>query len=134
MWGKEKLTTAEGHAIMNVCMAATYDPDPRAPLRFRLPFNLETGELIEARWKRGLAHDPVLLVSRYARALRSLRGIYIDCGWRDQYHIHYGTRILSLRLAEAGIAHTYEEFDDNHSDVDYPMDVSPPCLYRALNP
>ena len=22
----------------------------------------------------------------------SLRGIYIDCGWRDQYHIHYGTR------------------------------------------
>ena len=29
VWGKEKLTQAEGHAIMNVCMAATYDPDPR---------------------------------------------------------------------------------------------------------
>ena len=37
--------TAEGHAIMNLCMAATYDPDPKAPLGFRLPFNLETGEL-----------------------------------------------------------------------------------------
>jgi len=23
-----------------------------------------------------------------------LSGIYIDCGWRDQYHIHYGARIL----------------------------------------
>ena len=38
------------------------------------------------------------------------------------------------RLASAGIAHTYEEFDDNHSDVDYRMDVSLPFLYRALKP
>src|SRR5437899_5384614 len=134
MWGKEKLSPAEGHAIMNVCMAATYDPDPTAPLGFRLPFHLETGETIPARWKNWLRHDPIHLVGRYAKALRSLRGIYIDCGWRDQYHIHYGTRILSLRLAEARITHSYEEFDDNHSDVDYRMDVSLPFLYRALQP
>ncbi len=43
-------------------------------------------------------------------------------------------RILSQRLAAAGIAHTYEEFDDNHSDIDYRMDVSLPFLYRALKP
>ena len=43
-----------------------------------------------------------------------------------------GSRILSKRLSEAGIRHTYEEFDDNHSDVDYRMDVSLPFLYRAL--
>jgi hypothetical protein len=66
--------------------------------------------------------------------LATLRGIYVDCGWRDQYHIHYGTRILSQRLTEAGIRHTYEEFDDDHSDVDYRMDVSLPFLYRALKP
>ncbi len=64
----------------------------------------------------------------------ALRGIYIDCGWRDQYQIHYGTRILSKRLAAAGIRHTYEEFDDNHSDIDYRMDTSLPFLYRALKP
>jgi hypothetical protein len=28
----------------------------------------------------------------------------------------------------------YEEFDDDHSDVDYRMDVSLPFLYRALEP
>ena len=28
MWKKHKLTLGEGHALMNVCMAATYDPDP----------------------------------------------------------------------------------------------------------
>jgi len=134
VWGKEKLSSAEGHCIMNVCMAATYDPDPKAPLGFRLPFNLETGELIERRWQRWLDNDPVLLVDKYRANLKSLKGIYIDCGWRDQYHIHYGTRLLSKRLAEAGIAHAYEEFDDNHSDVDYRMDVSLPFLYRALKP
>ena len=42
--------------------------------------------------------------------------------------------ILSKRLASAGIKHTYEEFDDNHSDVDYRMDVSLPFLYKALKP
>jgi S-formylglutathione hydrolase FrmB len=133
-WATEKLSHAEGHAIMNICMAATYDPDPAAPNGFRLPFNLETGELLAARWKRWLAHDPVRMVRRHAAALRTLKGIYIDCGWRDQYHIHYGTRILSLELAKAGIAHTYEEFDDNHSDVDYRMNASLPFLYRALKP
>lgn len=132
VWKREKLTREEGHAIMNVCMAATYDPDSRAPLGFRVPYNLESGERIERRWARWREHDPVNLVAQYRASLKSLRGIYIDCGWRDQYHIHYGTRQLSARLSAAGIRHTYEEFDDDHSDVDYRMDVSLPFLYRAL--
>jgi enterochelin esterase-like enzyme len=134
VWKKEKVSMAEGHCIMNLCMAATYDPDPRAPLGFRVPFNLESGELIEERWRAWRRHDPVNLVAKYRASLKRLRGIYIDCGWRDQYHIHYGSRILSKRLAAAGIRHVYEEFDDNHSDIDYRMDVSLPFLYRALRP
>ncbi len=130
---KEKLAGKEVHALMNLCMAATYDPDPRAPLGFRIPVNAETGEPIEARWRQWRRHDPIHMVSRYRNNLKSLRGIYIDCGWRDQYHIHFGSRILSRRLAEAGIAHRYEEFDDDHSDIDYRMDVSLPFLYRALS-
>jgi hypothetical protein len=132
VWARPKLSMAEGHCIMNLCMAASYDPDPRAPNGFRLPFNLETGEALPERWKRWQAHDPVNLVAKHRANLRSLRGIYIDCGSRDQYHIQYGSRILSKRLARERIAHTYEEFDDNHSDIDYRMDVSLPFLYRAL--
>jgi len=134
MWRKHKLTSEEAHAIMNVCMAATYDPDPRAPLGFRIPFHMDSGEIIADRWQRWLEHDPVLLVRRHARNLRRLRGIYLDCGWRDQYQIHYGCRQLSRALAHEGIAHRYEEFDDTHSDIDYRMDVSLPFLYRALQP
>jgi S-formylglutathione hydrolase FrmB len=129
---REKLSSAEGHAIMNLCMAATYDPDPRAPNGFRVPFNLESGEVIGERWKQWRRHDPVNLVSRFKGNLKTLKGIFIDCGWRDQYHIHYGARMLSSRLSMENIRHVYEEFDDNHSDIDYRMDVSLPFLYRAL--
>ena len=132
VWAKPKISMAEGHAIMNICMAATYDPDPKAPNGFRLPFNLETGEMLEDAWRRWQRHDPIHMVARHAKALKSLRGIYVDCGSRDQYHIHYGTRTLSKRLSEAGIGHRYEEFEDNHSDVDYRMDVSLPFLTKAL--
>ncbi len=132
VWKKQKLSMAEGHCLMNLCMAATYDPDLRAPLGFRVPFNMESGEVIARRWNKWRKHDPINLVTKYRANLKTLRGIYIDCGWRDQYQIHYGTRILSKRLAAAGVRHVYEEFDDTHSDIDYRMDVSLPFLYRAL--
>jgi len=132
VWKKEKLSGDEVHCIMNLCMAATYDPDPRAPNGFRVPYHLDTGELLPGRWREWRKHDPVNLVDKYRKNLKSLRGIFIDCGSRDQYRIHYGTRLLSARLRAAGIKHRYEEFDDNHSDIDYRMDVSLPFLYRAL--
>ena len=134
IWQTSKLTDAEVHALMNLCMAASYDPSPSAPNGFWLPFDLETGKRIEARWRRWLAHDPIHMVQKYKKELKSLKGIYIDCGWRDQYHIHYGCRLLSEQLHRAGITHRYEEFNDNHSGVDYRMDVSLPFLYRALKP
>ena len=132
VWQRERLSGDDVTSLMNVCMAATYDPDPEAPNGFRLPFHLDTGERIEARWRVWQRHDPVRLVRRYADNLRTLRGIYIDCGWNDQYHIHYGNRILSRELERAGVGHTYEEFEGSHSGVDYRMDRSLPFLSRAL--
>jgi S-formylglutathione hydrolase FrmB len=128
----EKLGDGEVHALMNLAMAASYDPDPRAPNGFRVPFNLETGELLPRRWRRWLRHDPVQLAARYAKNLRTLRGIFIDCGWRDQYRIHYGSRLLSLQLARHRVRHVYEEFDGSHSGIDYRMERSLPFLARAL--
>ncbi|MCE2990899.1 MAG: hypothetical protein LW838_12230 [Nitrosomonadaceae bacterium] len=132
IWRKEKLSDGEGHALMIIAMAASYDPDQKAPLGFRLPFNLETGERIDARWKAWLKHDPINLVEKYRANLQSLKGIFIDCGWRDQYGIHFGARILSKRLKQSGIKHVYEEFDDTHSGVDYRIETSLPFLYRAI--
>lgn len=131
-WKKRKVSGRDIHALMGICMAATYDPDPKAPLGFHLPFDPWTCEVDETRWRRWLKHDPVRMVARHVDALKSLRGIYMDCGDRDQYHIQFGSRQLSRELAAHGIRHTYEEFPDDHSGVDYRMDRSLPFLYWAL--
>jgi S-formylglutathione hydrolase FrmB len=132
VWTTEHPREAEAMALMILAMAATYDPDPRAPNGFRVPYDLETGALLPQRWRRWLRHDPVNLVARYARNLRALRGVFIDCGWRDQYRMHYGNRLLSQRLAKHRVPHVYEEFDGTHSGIDHRMDRSLPFLYRAL--
>ena len=132
VWAKAQPGGAEIMALGNLAMAATYDPDPKAPNGFRVPFNLETGERLPQRWRRWLRHDPVELVARYARELRTLRGLFLDCGWRDQYRLHYGSRLLSQRLGGRRVPHVYEEFDGTHSGVDYRMERSLPFLYRAL--
>jgi hypothetical protein len=71
-------------------------------------------------------------VARYAKNLKTLRGIYMDCGWRDQYRLHYGSRILSLELRRHDVEHVYEEFDGTHSSIDHRMDESLPFLSTAL--
>ena len=91
--------------------------------------------MLPARWRAWLkARTRSTWCNATKRSLKTLRGIFIDCGWKDQYHIHYGARILSKRLAQAGIEHEYEEFSDTHSGIDYRMDRSLPFLYRALKP
>jgi S-formylglutathione hydrolase FrmB len=132
VWDKERPDNAETMCLMNLGMAASYDPDPRAPNGFRLPFDLETGELLPARWQRWLAQDPINMVKEHRAALKSLRGLYIDCGWRDQFHIHYGCRQLSRELERQGVPHVYEEFDGTHSGIDYRLERSLPFLTRAL--
>jgi hypothetical protein len=42
-------------------------------------------------------------------------------------------RRFAAKLKAAGIAHIYEEFDDDHSDVDYRMDVFLPLLAKTLS-
>lgn len=122
------------HRLEVLAMAATYDPDPSAPMGVRLPLDPETAEIDPARWAAWVAHDPVVLVGRddCQANLRSLRGLYLDCGSKDQYHLVYGARAFARALRAAGIAHRYEEFDDDHTNVDYRMDVSLPFLYEAL--
>lgn len=121
------------HVLMILCMAATYDPDPAQYLGIRLPVTADSCELIAERWANWLQWDPALMVEQHGDALRQLKGLFIDCGERDQYNLVYGARRLHRRLDALGIAHRYEEFPDDHSSVDYRMDESLPYLVRALN-
>jgi len=121
------------HVLMTLAMAATYDPDPSQPFGVRLPVTHDTCERIEELWANWLAWDPLTLVERHHSALKQLKGLFIDCGDVDQYDLVYGARRLHRRLDALGVPHEYQEFPDDHSGIDYRMDISLPFLVRALN-
>lgn len=128
-----KVRGSDFNALMLLAMAASYDPDPQAPWGVRLPIDPLTCEIIPERWERWLAHDPLSLVER-ADCRASLHGLrlWIDCGSRDQYFMHYPARAFQRKLERLGIEHRWEEFDDDHSDLDYRLDRSLPWLYEAI--
>lgn len=129
---KEKLGNGDVDVLMTLGMAAHYDPDPEAPLGFQLPIEPHTGRLREDRWANWLKWDTVRLVERHADVLRGLKGFYLDCGDRDQYNIHWGTRMIHATLTERRVPHVYHAFEDDHSDVDYRMNTSLPWLSGVL--
>jgi enterochelin esterase family protein len=123
----------EDVAILNVlAMAACYSPDPDGPLGIGLPIDEQTGVVRDEVWSRWLANDPVHIVERYADNLRKLRLIFIDCGSRDEFHLHIGAREMSRRLRKLGIDHIHEEFDDTHMSISYRYDVSLRRISAAL--
>lgn len=119
-------------ALNILAMAACYSPDPAAELGIGLPFDLETGAFRDEVWARWLALDPLRMLADGADALRSLRLLYLDCGTKDEFHLHHGARLFTRELRRLAIAHEYQEFDDGHMNVSYRYDVSLPKLARAL--
>ncbi len=122
------------HDLMTFAMAATYDPDPSEDVfcGIRLPVDLETCEIIEDRWNTWLSWDPVHMATDYIDALKSLKGLWVDCGDIDQYNLLYGARRFTRKLSDAGVDHVYQEFNDTHSSIDYRLDDSLPFLAKAL--
>ncbi|MGE0044349.1 MAG: alpha/beta hydrolase [Hyphomonadaceae bacterium] len=127
-----KLKDKDRMILMDLAMSAFYDPDPTAFRCMRLPMDPRTGELIPERWANWMKHDPVIMLDEKLDEIRKLKGIYMDCGMKDQFRIHFGMRRFAKKLTAAGIAHTYEEYDDDHTDVDYRMDIFIPWLARTL--
>lgn len=128
-----KARDADIHDLMMLAMCASYDPDPASPFGIRLPVEQQTCELIAERWRNWVKWDPLSLVEAHGAGLKRLKALYVDCGDIDQYNLVYGARRLHRALERQEIPHFYEEFPDNHSSVDYRMDVSLPILSQALS-
>ncbi|KAA3639665.1 MAG: enterochelin esterase [Proteobacteria bacterium] len=128
-WRSKKIMGSHIMALMHICLAATYDPQMDG---IRLPFDLHTCELDEQAWSHWLKHDPLHCVDDAVKALSALNGLYMDCGYRDQFYIHYGMRALAQKLEKHKITHIYEEFNGTHSGIDYRLDESLPFLYEKI--
>jgi hypothetical protein len=111
--------------------AACYSADDDGTVR--LPFDLETGRLIDEVWQRWLERDPVRMVPRHADALRSMRGIWLDAGRRDEYFLDLGVAAVSRELEAIGVEHTLELFDGGHLSIGYRYPRSLAFLARALS-
>ena len=98
-------------------MAACYSAEPDGTVT--LPFDTATGRLRDEVWARWLALDPVRMAAGHADQLRSLRGIYLDAGRRDQFWLDLGAAAFSAELDALGIEHLFELFDATHSAIEY---------------
>jgi hypothetical protein len=118
-----------------VAMAMAYSPNPEAGrYKVDLPFDAYSGELKPDVWSRWLAMDPVRMADRHADALRRMRLVYFECGRKDQFNLDIGARMLHRRLESLKVPHEYQEFDDNHSELNYRYVESLGRLARALAP
>ena len=109
--------------IMMLACAAAYSPDATRPRGVALPFDLGTGELDHAVWRRWKACDPIDLVAAHADALRGMKLVYLDAGTRDEHALDLGARILAARLRALGVHFRHEEFDDGHRGTAYRYEV-----------
>jgi S-formylglutathione hydrolase FrmB len=71
-----------------------------------LPFDPETGRLDDAVWARWLEWDPVrmLEVPEFARAMTTMRAIWVGAGTNDDFHLDLGARAFTDGLQSLGVS------------------------------
>jgi S-formylglutathione hydrolase FrmB len=130
------LSKPSDHTLLNdYCMAACYSADADGTVR--MPFDVVTGKRIPEIWDRWLAVDPVYMAQqpKYADALRSMRGIYIDAGKRDEFFLDLGAEAFRQELKKIGVADArlfFELFDATHMAIEYRYPKAMEYLARKM--
>jgi hypothetical protein len=113
--------------------AAAYSPDPAAPGRALLPFDVH-GRLVDEVWAQWLAKDPVRMAPEHAGALRSMKRIYLDAGRSDEFYLDLGAQAFAAELDKLGVEYTLELFDGKHGGLTYRYPGAIRELVLALTP
>jgi S-formylglutathione hydrolase FrmB len=115
--GRPAFSKNTDHTLVDVwAMSAAYSGG-------ELPFDLETGEVIDDVWQRWLAWDPVLMARepRYADALRGMRAIWIDAGRSDEFFLDLGAIAFRREVEAAGVP---EEVGHSGTSWRYPLSLA----------
>jgi len=133
-WADEKPENRKDiETLDKLAMSACYSPNPQMELGIEFPFDLETGTFKPSVWEKWRNWDPIHRVARYRDNLQKLKQIYIDCGSKDEFALHWGARALVKELNKIGVTPHFEEFNDGHMSVAYRLDKSLPLLCRTLS-
>jgi S-formylglutathione hydrolase FrmB len=99
-------------------MSACYSADEDGSVQ--LPYNAATGEVRPEVWARWLEKDPVRMARTHRDALRSMRGIYIDAGKRDEWFLDLGAEAFRREVDASGAREVFFElFEAKHTQVEY---------------
>jgi len=131
---RTSFTKPEDHDLLmllgvSACFSASKDGS------VELPFDPATGQLRPDVWQRWLDWDPVRMAPRYAEALGSLRGIWIDAGVRDEWFLDLGATAFRETLRDLGVGDdliNFELFDATHMGIDYRYPLSLTWLCHRL--
>lgn len=124
----EKCSKEDFHTLMTLAMASCYSPlsdeialrDQRNGPHFaRLPFDLETLDLIPDVWAEWISHDPVEVVTQKGAVLRQLHHLHLDAGSEDEFCAQFGHRKISRTLNELNVPHLITEFQGGHSGTSF---------------
>ncbi len=94
-------------------MAAAWSPNLQNPPYYvDLPFVYPTGANIPEVWNRWLENDPFTLLNTHTDDLKSLRGIYIDCGTSDSWY--EVSNLYHQQLTARSVDHTFQSYSGTH--------------------
>ena len=98
----------------NLAFGAAWSPNPNnPPLYLDLPV-AEDGKVrpeIVAKWA---ANAPLAMIDQYIPSLKMYKAIAIDVGTKD--NLRASNKQLEEELTRFGIAHTYAEYDGDHTN------------------
>jgi hypothetical protein len=106
-------------ALLSVwSMASCYSADADGTVQ--LPFDTTTGEMRPEVWARWLEKDPVRMARTRRDALRSMRGVYIDSGRKDEWFLDLGADAFRREVMASGTREVFFElFEARHTQVEY---------------
>lgn len=112
-------------------MSACYSADADGTVR--LPFDLASGELVEAVWGRWLAWDPIRLIPNHAEAIAKMRAIWLDAGRGDEHLLDVAAEMLARAIEDAGADDfAFELYDGTHRDYQHRFAFSVRYLAERL--
>jgi pimeloyl-ACP methyl ester carboxylesterase len=99
-------------------MASCYSADSDGTVQ--VPYDTSTGEMRPEIWARWLEKDPVRLARTHRDALRSMRGVYVDAGKRDEWFLDLGAEAFHHEVCSSGVKEVFFElFNARHTQVEY---------------
>ncbi len=131
--GRPALSRPGDEVLVNAwCMAACYSARPDGTPE--LPFYPVTGVLREAAWRRWLAHDPVRMIPERIDAIRSLLGVYLEGGRRDEFHLDVGAGALAAAFRAQGQKRVrLELFEAGHGRIEYRYPIGVRYLAEVMS-